>query len=563
MRKKSIWFLCFMLAAGLFHTQPLTIKAEEGSLTIAAENVHVRSGPGTSYSLIAKVEKGREYAVVERKQNWTKIRLSSGKSGWVANWLTSSPRGQEQYVQTAADDLRIRSGAGSKYDVIGTLAKGRKAKVLNRQGDWVKVAQGGTEGWVAAEYVNLGKTAAEPISVQSTATVNASSLNIRQAPDTASSIEGSAARNETVQVLAQNGEWSQIKKGNSISGWVLTKYLSSGKAGEKLPENSTGQSGKVTAGGLKVRESSSLSGKVKFTLPKGAKVTVLDSSGDWLYIEHDGNKGWTAGWYVSTSSSSKVQPEINTVTITGSGTNIRKGPDTSSSIAHIAAAGETFSVLGKDGDWLKVELPQGGAGFVASWVIGNSQPKETAAAKNSSPGLSSKTIVIDPGHGGRDGGAVGTRGTLEKDLTLKTAKLVYDKLKASGADVHLTRSQDTYISLPARAAASHYRNADAFISIHYDSSTDSRVHGLTTYYYSAADKPLASSIHNQLVKRTSSKSLGIRHGDFHVIRENNRPSVLLELGFLSNPNEELSIHSASYQEQVSQAIYYGLTGYLN
>src|SRR5690606_13645230 len=110
-------------------------------------------------------------------------------------------------------------------------------------------------------------------------------------------------------------------------------------------------------------------------------------------------------------------------------------------------------------------------GYIASWIVTGTNE------------VSSKTIVIDPGHGGRDEGAAGANGTLEKDLTLNAALLLGEKLKKAGFNVILTRSSDEYVSLQDRAELAYIKNADVFISLHFDSIDDSSVHGHTTYYY--------------------------------------------------------------------------------
>ncbi|MCI4059989.1 N-acetylmuramoyl-L-alanine amidase, partial [Bacillus cereus] len=109
----------------------------------------------------------------------------------------------------------------------------------------------------------------------------------------------------------------------------------------------------------------------------------------------------------------------------------------------------------------------------------------------------------DPGHGGKDSGTIGYSGKFEKNLTIKTAKLLASKLRSAGADVYVTRQDDTFVSLQSRVSTSHYRNADAFISIHYDSYADTSTRGSTAYYYSPAkDEELASDVHSEVVKRS-------------------------------------------------------------
>lgn len=129
--------------------------------------------------------------------------------------------------------------------------------------------------------------------------------------------------------------------------------------------------------------------------------------------------------------------------------------------------------------------------------------------------------MIDPGHGGRDNGTTGARGTREKDITIRTAQVLAEKLRAAGANVILTRSGDTYLPLPSRVGISHHHNADAFISIHYDSTPDRTARGVTTYYYHPFQKEIASNIHSNVTAMTNLRNRGYRVGDYHVIRRTN------------------------------------------
>jgi N-acetylmuramoyl-L-alanine amidase len=209
-------------------------------------------------------------------------------------------------------------------------------------------------------------------------------------------------------------------------------------------------------------------------------------------------------------------------------------------------------------NWYEIKLKNGSKGYIAGWIVsvnGTSSPIEKTGAENY---LRSKTIVIDPGHGGEDNGTTGANGTLEKNLTLRSAKLLYDKLSAAGANVYLTRGNDTYISLASRVSYAESLNADAFVSIHYDSNPDTSVRGSTGYYYHDYQKSLANEVYSSTINQTGLKNRGIRFGDFHVIRENTQKATLIELGYLSNPAEEMTLNSGSFQENAATGIYNGL-----
>ncbi|MCM3628192.1 N-acetylmuramoyl-L-alanine amidase [Paenibacillus glycanilyticus] len=178
--------------------------------------------------------------------------------------------------------------------------------------------------------------------------------------------------------------------------------------------------------------------------------------------------------------------------------------------------------------------------------------------------MKGKTIVLDPGHGGKDVGSIGGTGTYEKDVTLPTALQVRDKLLELGATVVMTRDADTAISLDARTEIAQEENADLFISIHFDAFQTGDVYGMTTYYYNPQNQEIAQKIHEKFHKADLlTKDRGVRFGDYHVIRENTKPAVLLELGYISNKDEEIRMQSPSFQDEISTAIASGVVDCLH
>ncbi|MGM7721005.1 N-acetylmuramoyl-L-alanine amidase [Metabacillus sp. Hm71] len=429
-RKYCTMYICFTLLFIASFAKTVTLTAANEQVTINVDHVNVRSGAGLTSSIIAKVKKGQTFDVVEKKNDWIKIELSRNETGWVASWLVkekSSSTSSNSSVSNGnvisnATSLRIRSGPGTSFSVIGVFDKGKTAQYLEKSGRWIKISYSGKSGWVA--------------------------------------------------------------------GWHISK--------------------------------------------------------------------------TTNTSAATVNPSTNSkhVKIIYNGTNIRSGASTGHSIVKRANAGETYTLLDTVGNWYKINLENDKIGYIAGWVVETSGINSPVTKPGSGLYVKNKTIVIDPGHGGQDSGAVGTRGTLEKNITLVTAKLVYNKLRSAGANVFLTRTNDTYISLQSRVSTSHYRNADAFISLHYDSTSDRSASGTTTYYYnSLKDSPLAARLNSSIAQQSNLRDRGLKFGNFHVLRENKAAAALVELGFLSNRTEELTINTSNYQERISQGIFNGLALY--
>ncbi|SCV18541.1 Putative N-acetylmuramoyl-L-alanine amidase YrvJ [Bacillus cereus] len=175
---------------------------------------------------------------------------------------------------------------------------------------------------------------------------------------------------------------------------------------------------------------------------------------------------------------------------------------------------------------------------------------------------SEKAIILDPGHGGNDPGSIGSNGTREKDITLKTAKNIQKKLEEKGMTVILTREDDTFVSLKDRVAIAQNKSADLFLSIHYDGFTTSDVNGVTTYYNKGLREwTIAKMIHGHLFKHIQAKNRGVKSGDYYVLRENQKTSILLELGYITNPKDEERMNSQQFQADVASGVVSGVIEY--
>lgn len=381
-------------------------------------------------------------------------------------------------------------------------------------------------------------------------------VNVREKPDTSYSIVTQVRKGETYPIVSAENGWYQIKLPSGQEGWVAGWLVK-----RQTVPSSNPTRGIVTASSLNVRsEPSSDSSKVG-TLEQGDRVKILDENNGWSKIDFNGTIAWISSQYIEISDSVPVSSEVsspNQINILYDATNIRKKPTLKSKIVKQASSGDIFTVLEKDGDWFKIEYSPGKTGYVASWIVS----VNAATQKNNFKKYDgAKTIVIDPGHGGRDQGTTGTSGVLEKDLTLRIGNTLAKKLNKSGYNVILTRSTEEYISLAERTKQAQISGADAFISLHYDSIDNKEVEGHTSYYYHEGDQKLAEAVHNNITDAVMISDRGVRFGNYYVLRENTRPSVLLELGYLSNPHEEEIIKSIQYQEKVANAILEGINQY--
>ncbi|WP_315905829.1 N-acetylmuramoyl-L-alanine amidase [Priestia koreensis] len=261
-------------------------------------------------------------------------------------------------------------------------------------------------------------------------------------------------------------------------------------------------------------------------------------------------------------------PVLESGSVTADVLNMRKGPGLSFPVVRKLHHGKEVAILVEQGEWRYVRLQDGAEGWISSRYVrttaNQALPVQAAVQQTSNEEkLNGKVIVIDPGHGGKDKGATGSQGTFEKDLTLRTATQLKEQLEQTGATVLLTRTSDTRIALSSRVQYAREHRADVFISIHYNSVKDESAHGIMTYFYQEKkDRSLAQSIQKQLAHTSKLKNKYDKFGNFYVLRENPQPSVLVELGFLSNREEEQYINSIAFQRDVVGGITQGITQYL-
>lgn len=168
------------------------------------------------------------------------------------------------------------------------------------------------------------------------------------------------------------------------------------------------------------------------------------------------------------------------------------------------------------------------------------------------------TVVVDAGHGGHDRGARSVRGPNEKDVALDTAMRLKQALQRRGFKVVITRGGDYFVTLGNRVAISN-RTANAiFVSIHYNWAPSRSPRGIETYYYSTRSGRLAANIQREMLSAYRTNNRGVKRRGFYVLRNNARPAVLVECGFVSNPSDNAVAQSAEGRQRIADAIARGI-----
>ncbi|MGP0129032.1 MAG: N-acetylmuramoyl-L-alanine amidase [cyanobacterium endosymbiont of Rhopalodia musculus] len=171
-------------------------------------------------------------------------------------------------------------------------------------------------------------------------------------------------------------------------------------------------------------------------------------------------------------------------------------------------------------------------------------------------------VIIDPGHGGKDPGAVGLRGLEEKNVILPISLDVSRLLQEQGVQVKLTRNADYFVSLRGRADLANRVGADIFVSIHANAVGGSRSHinGVEVFYY--GHKDLSEAIHSSIVRSVNVDDRGVKKGRFYVLRKSGMPASLVEVGFVTGTEDNRKLSNPAYRLKMAQAIAQGILDYI-
>ncbi|EIT86291.1 putative N-acetylmuramoyl-L-alanine amidase [Fictibacillus macauensis ZFHKF-1] len=573
MKKLTSLALVLTFIVSLF--TPHAYAAKETAYTkakVTASSLNVRSKPDLKSKVIGKAKKNETVLIASEMGKWSKIIVKKG-TGWVySQYLKKETTPTHKVGYITAKAVNVRKKATTSSAVSMTLNTGDKVTILQTTSSWTKIQKGSKVGWVSNRYVSNKAPTKKPAKKEYAYVKVSDYLTLRAKPSTRSKSLAKLKSGVKLTVLSTSGKWKYVEV-NGKKGWVAASYLSAKKPGKKTTPKPKPKPETIIvyvgSGTLNLRDTASTAGHVVSKLKVGDPLTVSKEKDGWLYVTtKSGECGWVSKRYVlNTPPKTDEVKSLATKTgyVTVNDLNVRSNAGTSYKVVTQVNQADKVTVYSSKNGWLHIKTPKGIKGWVNKHYISYLKiPKDDGGQHLPSnfSHLKGKTIMIDPGHGGHDSGAVGYKSVVyEKDLALSTSIILARKLRAAGAKVLMTRSSDVFIELAERPQMSNRAHVDAFVAVHYNSGP-SAGHGLETYYQQGSKyRNMASYIQSGIVKYTGLTNRGIGPNNLQVLRTNTRPCVLVELGFVSNPKEVSIIKTATYQQKAAAGIAVGLNKY--
>lgn len=465
------------------------------------------------------------------------------------------------YLLVTGKVVNIRSGPGTSYDIIGQVEEGDVLKAVEKSNGWYRVEFQGKAGWIAGWLVEVYNTKpparGEPgtLDVRYRQEDRGVVVTLTGGPDTDYSWdESSNPQRLVVTVPGVTVVRTPMEISVNAGGLKeVTTRLQSGSAEVTLTFD-----GGSTPVYYRVEKGSA--GVLQITVPYQINSVEAENAGDGVDI----TLGGTAPLSYNTfrlSDPRRIVFDFSGFTLAGSLLHWEK---------QLSQEGFTEARLSQFRDGvvrLVVEVTQG----VTFTEERRSNGREITL-KFRPASLVSRVVVIDPGHGGSDPGAIGPDGVKEKDVNLAIAGKVAEILRQQGVNILLTRPGDGDAGLVERAQLANSNNAEVFVSIHSNSSTNSGMGGTATYTYAPAGTPLglqresrlrlARLLQEELVQALGLRDAGVFEENFSVLRNTSMPAALVEVAFLSNPVEEQLLASPGFQDRAARAIARAITRYL-
>lgn len=380
------------------------VSSDFGTGTITGSDVRMRSGPGTSHSVLGTYPKGTQMKVTGVEGNWYAVNYD-GKDGYVSSdfmKVTSSAASSSSTSQTTTSSsgtsgkgkvtgssVNMRSGAGTSYSVLATFAKGTEVEITGKTGNWYAIRHNGKSGYISADYLSVSSSSSSSTTTSSsgstekgkTGSVIGTSVRMRSGPGTNYDTLGYYSNGVTMTVLGSENGWYKVSY-NGKTGYIIAQYF------RVNPESTGTTEGEIRGSDVNMRLGPGTNYGIVATYQKGTKVNVSGTSGDWYEVSVNGKYGYIKKDFVKvSSSSSEDEPEdvpaptqtLNeTGIIHGTSVRMRGGPGTNYAVVGYLNNGTKVSITGKTGNWYAIKY-NGTNGYVSSDYVSISSSSSQAS----------------------------------------------------------------------------------------------------------------------------------------------------------------------------------------
>lgn len=612
---------------------------EEQTAVVDTDVLNVRTGPELGAAVLGTVRQGDRLRLREVRGDWWRVDYQGGNGWVAGQYMReeapppppsapapppSPPPARRptagKAVALAVPRAPVLRGRDPEYDPVDTVAAGEALTYLDAAQGWVQVeTPRGARGWLPGPQVTLWEGAPGAGAAYRLAegrwqiffpparqVTPAEGLRLRQGPDLATPTLMVLPRGALVQVLQDGGTWLQVAA-EGATGWVAAEFTAPAAA-PAAPRLQAATLQAPAPGVLRLELTGRLAGAAVRRSGKYLLIALADTAGGrraTLRVA-DAGAGELAVDALGVSLSLEGQPDVQVLEQTDSRLLLELRPvlrgvglrfEDGNAIYRLGVDGYVrpgLEVAGGGRDvvvslpgarlathelppYLRAEAGDGGVRLhipsVRSYAV-----KRVAGGLDVlfyRPGLAGKRILLDPGHGGPEPGAVGAGGLAEKDVNLDVALRLQPLLEKLGARVTLTRSGDTR-ALPGdraaflpegdlpradlewRARLANDQQVDVFLSIHSNSGTGN-MSGTETYYSSGnlnagRSQALARAVQAEVVRALGRRDRGVREAIYYVVRYADAPAALAELAFLSHPEEGRLLAAAAFRQQAAQAL---------
>lgn len=525
--------------------------------------VNLRSGPGTGYTLLGQLKKGTSFKLYESSGQWYRVGTGDGKQGWVAGWLTE-----------------LKTVPALREVVFQRKTPFEKSLVLRGNFQGPPLIKELDNGLGLAVF--LGSTGAHPalldVNAEEVGELHLSSLGLLL-----------RLKERSYYTIAKQTSSEIVLNFSALVEKVVTSVVNERRVVTFKTRGYVAPLARVIPGQRSLSitfPGVSFSGSV--TRPNDQVIKDLvarrDAGGVTFDLSFDGLMGWVLPGWRPVPGTGETAAAQNTAlgNLAASGTSLLGSPTVASGGAPSATSpgGSLPGNANNTGNLAPVGTAPGSGPVPAGLTV----PAAGSYILRRGPnqvvlevlprGLKGKTIVLDPGHGGPDPGAIGPTGLPEKRPNLEITLRLKALLEKEGARVILTRSSDS-ASLPDnradywhervveelyfRSQVAEKNRADLFLSIHNNANNDPAKNGTATYYAPSSfnldrSQYLAALVQEELLRGLGRTDNGVREAEFFVLKNTTVPSALAEVVFLSNPQEEGLLKDIAFLDRAAQSL---------